>query len=515
MDRNYRALLIGSGYAKLPGTDNDVKRMSKMLEEYNFDPSNQIKLYGKEATRKNILCSWEKLISQCSKNDAVVIYYSGHGGLAEKSSENSRSGHHRPQQEEKAPVRIQFLLPIDYEPDADHWTGIFDAELSKLLFDTTQKTRNVTYILDCCHASRLGRAPEGFKVWNKSYTDGEYDKILKFRSSLHQETLLEGDAWANPSVVRIYAAADHKQAWQYKKQGLEVGIFTDQLIRVMSGQKGQSSWNNLMSEVRALINQLYEKSASEEPQRPRSAGADSRKPFSMDIDWSRVFIARKIKNNQWLIEGGKLHGIVKDSEFVLSPFSPDNNHESDKDPATSIMTIENVDCFASEAETNDRVKYKIGIARLKRMTPTFKMYCPEDLSVDRLLDKTGVFAQCASEEDCDVRIVTEEIDGTERLQLYGKRSVLLKSVLAPATENEIERLLSVARRYIQGEHLRQLSKGTGLEQFDPKVSIEIGKIHNRAREPIYKVTSNDVPDNAGEKYIHSPTLFEKMKIDLF
>lgn len=129
-----RALLIGSSYDNLPGTENDVNTVADLLRRHGFDVDNETyvkKLCGNDATRPKILDAWEELISNSSWDDVVIIYYSGHGGLA-KSSGSDPS----PQR----PSRIQFLVPTDFDLNAEDWKGILDDEISQLLLRTTGKT---------------------------------------------------------------------------------------------------------------------------------------------------------------------------------------------------------------------------------------------------------------------------------------------------------------------------------------------------------------------------------------
>ena len=81
-----RALLIGSSYEGLPGTENDVATMAEVLRSHGFhvdDPNYVKKLCGSDATLKKILQAWEDMIESTDWDDVVVMYYSGHGRLAQ------------------------------------------------------------------------------------------------------------------------------------------------------------------------------------------------------------------------------------------------------------------------------------------------------------------------------------------------------------------------------------------------------------------------------------------------
>jgi hypothetical protein len=148
-----RALLIGSPYGGLQGTSNDVEMMSGVLESRGFSV---MQCYKESATRDGILSAWEQLTSESSEDDIVVIYYSGHGGLADSEP---RTIDEQPTWPEK-PWRFQFIVPWDYDQTTEEdFRGISDIEISHMLQGTTKRTQNVTIILDCCHSARLARDP--------------------------------------------------------------------------------------------------------------------------------------------------------------------------------------------------------------------------------------------------------------------------------------------------------------------------------------------------------------------
>lgn len=81
----YIAFVIGinsySGYWRpLNNALNDARGMAEILKnEYKFDEV--ITLYDKDATRKNIIQKFEWLANNLSKEDNLLIFYSGHGQL--------------------------------------------------------------------------------------------------------------------------------------------------------------------------------------------------------------------------------------------------------------------------------------------------------------------------------------------------------------------------------------------------------------------------------------------------
>lgn len=325
-----RALLIGSSYGGLPGTENDVNTMVRILKRYGFDSTKDItKLCGRDATRHNILTEWNRLTTETIQiGDTVVIYYSGHGGLAEPPHDSSKNF-------DQEPNRIQFLVPYDFDDKMEHWNGILDAELSLLLLKTTARTANVTYILDCCHSARLGRAPNGSHQPQAKVLKFNYELILDHMKQLRNEKkLLESEFWINPDVVRIAAAGDREAAWQHRNaSGQDVGIMTEKLDALMNGPGSQLSWRSVMLGIKALVELEFPN--DKDSQQPRSAGADMRIPFSLIRRSSRALIAL-VGDEYTLIEGGAVHGIEKGDEFTLIPFRSQEDAESTAPTDTQV-----------------------------------------------------------------------------------------------------------------------------------------------------------------------------------
>ncbi|KAI8183027.1 hypothetical protein K4K54_002124 [Colletotrichum sp. SAR 10_86] len=280
-----RALLIGSPVHGLKGTDNDLKTMAKLLKSHGFDVGNDAyvkTLFRETATRQNILAAWDALIINASRDDTVVIYYSGHGVCIESDGPSQKSG---------SPSKIQFIVPYDFDCSLTTWKGILDGELSLLLRRTTGKTRNVTYILDCCHSARLGRKlgdvsfePKAFGLPKSLYTD-----LFEIMERLKQAgKLTEDHLETNRHAVRIAAAATDETAWEYHEDGHNyMGLLTKNLDRALTNSSRQRSWRDVMLEVGILVGQDHPGGN----QHPRSAGPDNRKPFSMTTTTTGALLA--------------------------------------------------------------------------------------------------------------------------------------------------------------------------------------------------------------------------------
>ena len=141
MEGARHALLIGCPTGGLQGVATDICRMRDELEARGFACCDCV---GVGATREAIFMALAVLRDTAEEHDAVVIYYTGHGGrcfLADGSGL-------RP--------AWSYLVPSGHCFETN-FQGIADFELSALVREISAKTPNVTVILDCCHSSQLCR----------------------------------------------------------------------------------------------------------------------------------------------------------------------------------------------------------------------------------------------------------------------------------------------------------------------------------------------------------------------
>jgi len=139
-EARYRALIIGNNQYQDPeGIWNnlntpiaDALSMATLLEqEYSFQEIEVLK----NATRREIVKSFNHLISTAQKNDSVLIYYAGHGFL-------------------KPATREAFWVPVDSEglDDSSYLSNTIIKEKLKII---AHKTKHVLLISDSCFSGTL------------------------------------------------------------------------------------------------------------------------------------------------------------------------------------------------------------------------------------------------------------------------------------------------------------------------------------------------------------------------
>lgn len=311
MSATKRAILIGSRTGVLEGTENDVEMMTGVLKKYGFELQCCL---GSNATRDGVLAAWQELISSSSADDAVVIYYSGHGALADYDEPDEREDHHQKKSE-------KYILPTDFELSTDDdFRGILDIEMSYMLRNTTERTRNVTIILDCCFSSRMVRGPNGIKLVSKCWPTDEKYNISKHVERLRRDGKLQGNLFieGNPDAVRIAAASPTEKAYEYINQkGQAVGLLTETLAEALNETFGKEvSWRTTLLRVCEIVQTKFLE--PEYLQHPQAEGPDTRIPFSTKQMLSGAkFI--KMENGEAIIDAGSVAGVREADIYAIMP----------------------------------------------------------------------------------------------------------------------------------------------------------------------------------------------------
>jgi uncharacterized caspase-like protein len=216
-----KALLIGAQTQGLSGVLNDVTAMGLALAQRGFLVD---RLVTPDATRERILDAYDELIARARPDDAIVIYYSGHGGRL-------------PAQDGPD---LQFIVPDDYDDSAeDDFRGITGVEQSVLLSRLTDITHNVTVIHDCCHAAHMSRTGSRVRALIRPAPQqrrATYEAVSRHIARLvgdglpvHRRPLV-----GNPHAVRVVACAPWESAYEStNRDSVQMGLFTDALTRAM------------------------------------------------------------------------------------------------------------------------------------------------------------------------------------------------------------------------------------------------------------------------------------------
>jgi hypothetical protein len=298
-----RALLLGCPGPGLSGVEADVAAMTALLDRYAFTDTSPL-LGG---TRDAILAAIRGLIDRSAPGDAVVLYYSGHGWRVDVPADRRRGGS----------ADFQGIAPADlHATTATDFRGILADELTGLIDELTEKTANVTVILDCCHATGAVRSEAspsprpGLRALPVPWTIQPAELVASLRArGLVRE---RRDPETNPLAVRLFACRPHEQASEDPRQ--PGGLLTRALVAALAAcDHGDVVWEDLGRSVDARVR------AIKPAQHPVVVGPARRRLFSLETrtrDGATATFARD--GAQWIV-GGALLDHRPGDRFVAVP----------------------------------------------------------------------------------------------------------------------------------------------------------------------------------------------------
>ena len=303
-----RALLIGIDEYKAPdvpdlrGCENDVELMrATLLDKFNVLPENVKMLKNEQATRQGIILAIQRhLIEKTQTGDIVILHYSGHGSQMVDSSKDEIDGYD------------ESLVAHDSRTE-----GVFDIsddEISGLLNQLTEKTKNVTFIFDSCHSGSAARGgntvrmikadtrplppAESFAANTRGTGEGETD----FRQNGSDYVLISGCRATELSNEAMFAGRRH-------------GVMTWFLVQALRAANNHSTYKSVMDEVRAEATARY---ASQHPQ--LEGPGINLAVFGTDRITTRPSVlVESVDGRRVKIGGGKIYGLSVDSVLDVYP----------------------------------------------------------------------------------------------------------------------------------------------------------------------------------------------------
>ncbi|KAK3317362.1 caspase domain-containing protein [Cercophora scortea] len=466
-----RALLIGSPYGGLRGPSNDVDKMTAVLGAMGFAIS---KCCGIQATRDGIIHAWRDLIHETSQGDVVVVYYSGHGGLVEAPQITA---------DLHEPWRYQFLVPIDYDNRSERgFNGILDVELSLLLREATDKTRNVTVVLDCCHSGRMSRNPSyGNRAVPRQLPEVCHQDISTYLETLMQTHQLKGKPYleGNPYAVRIAAAATSETAWERESPGGScAGAMTEALCRALQESREQEvSWRTTMIRVSELVGLEFPE------QHPQVEGPSTRLQFSLEHASSGA-LAIQVHDGIGLIQAGRVAGVRVGNVYSVMPFGTDVPR-ADAQIGTATVTI------AGSFKARAQLTYNPGrsvpkegaLAFLQKEALTrWPVACtPQIPSLLVAIDNSPYLRRLDQGEEGETPLLYIEQINQSVCLLTGQRVLLAsREVDTPTATASYTKLIQAAETKAKAHHLQTLQCGDTRDKLFHSLSVEFGTVESGA-----------------------------------
>lgn len=445
-----------------------------------------------EATRQGILDNWKELTERTMPGDAVVFYYSGHGALVKPDSSEDR--------DRTQSALVQFILPMDYDKtQTNDFKGILDAEMSHFLWQITAKTKNVTVILDCCHAGRMARnpklGPHSSPKFLSAVPHHDIDMLLR---RFFQDTPLDSNGYpgGNRFTVRIVAGTQGETAWEHEDQENKWhGALRKALVVSLEEAAGKSiSWHTSMIRVRDIL------AEGGSPGHPNAEGPSKRIHFTLD-ERDPVEFSFRSRDGVVIIESGRVAGHFKDDVFAFLPHGSES-----PDAWVAKSKVSSVDGFESKADIievrSSEATLELGVAVLiGRALRTSPIETPPHMS--------GLLA--AFESSKFVRASTS--DEKERLpsvRLAGGLAVLYDEAgveVFCSPSDQTRQITRAAEQLVRAKLFRNL-RPEALEELEHKLEIQFDVVVAGQRRPISSngqsyVSEGDVAciwlDNKGER----------------
>ncbi len=168
-----KALLVGiNDYPdpdkQLNGCVNDVFRMSEVLQEMGFDPSDIKTVINERATSQNLRIMMDWLLKDAKDGDNLFFFYSGHGAQIPSTEIDGEDSDH-----------LDECL-VTYDFDWKRENAYTDKEFLKSYSQLSYGV-DFTTILDCCHSGGMTR-DVGNKARGVSPPDDIRHRLIKWDS---------------------------------------------------------------------------------------------------------------------------------------------------------------------------------------------------------------------------------------------------------------------------------------------------------------------------------------------
>lgn len=468
-----RALLIGSPFGGLTGVGNDIEAMAELLSTRGFQTE---RCCDEKATRDGILEAWRRLVRDAGADDAVGIYYSGHGGLAEAAQAEVRPG-------EWQPWRYQFIVPTDFDRTTDsEFRGISSPELSRLLRDLTAKTRNVTVILDCCHAARMSR---DLDLTPKALPRAQYLGVAAHIERLRAEGLLAGATFneGNPDAVRVVAAAPTESAYEYTNpHGRRTGVLTEALgIALAAANDYPVSWRTVLLRVRERVLAVVRQ------QHPDVEGPVNRLLFKLEaVDASGVLGIGLVVGRP-VLHGGRIAGVEEGDVYSVMPHGAERADQGAQIADATVLRVRGDTAAVKLSPEHAKVPEEGALAfpvrkALRRWAVRIEGDAPIAGKLRACLDKSAFVREADAKQEAELSLATVKLSGNELVLLDRGGLPLVKP--RPADEKAVGDTVVNLDNLARAQHLIALQGGTDAYALDIPVIAELGRVEAGAKAPL-------------------------------
>jgi hypothetical protein len=467
-----RALLIGCQTGALRGVHADVELMASLLESLGLAATTLVQA---QATRDGIRDAYRGLIDDTAAGDAAVVYYSGHG---------ARFKNPTAAQDPSEPKWLQYLCPTDIDdPSGGGFRGLLAEELSQLQWALTEKTDNVTTILDCCHAARMSRDPAALPKARERAGTFPWTAVRAAWQAV-RATPLAGDARvdSNPSAIRIVACAPDESAFELETTafGSPHGALTSTLVGLLRQPgSGALTWHQLIGLLRPAVIDLVPN------QRPEVEGrAIDRYLFDTRERQATGVLTVLVDGGAAVIDGASLFGICEgDTYAIVAP-------GGDPEAPLAIAIVDSI--------VGARARLQLDGASPSDLPKGAEAH-PREVALGRRPvaivpaggPHTGVVADALSRSPhlrvaatAEPVIATIRLDADGGMRLFDAQGEPFSATSRPVTDSVIDLLGMDLQQLARAAHLRNLASGTGEAKLDEEMALEYSLLTDDIEQPL-------------------------------
>ncbi|MEO0984404.1 MAG: caspase family protein [Cyanobacteria bacterium J06639_14] len=265
------ALLVGINdypedglFPPLYGCVNDVELQYHLLvHRFGFKPSDIVRLTDQQATRQEILNTFEEhLIKQAKPGDVVVFHFSGHGSRVADPDRDFPDGLNG------TLVPVDSLLPEGFPRVGGPVQDITGHTL--FLLGSALATENFTMVLDSCHSggaqrgNLIIRSREGGSSLTMSDAELAYQEQWLARLAMSPETFISRRREGIAQGVAIASAKRDQFAADAPFEDFHAGAFTYVLTQYLWQQTGTTDFSSTLGNVGRTTTQVS--FSAQEPQ---------------------------------------------------------------------------------------------------------------------------------------------------------------------------------------------------------------------------------------------------------
>lgn len=348
----------------LKGCVNDVDAMEKFLTEgFEHLEPNVKRLTNQDATRENLIRSFQDHLGNAGEADIVFFYYSGHGSYENTSPEF-----------ETYDSKNQNETLVCYDSRLKGHFDLADKEIAVLLSRLHASAQKVL-ILDSCHSGSITRGDDDEVTRQepaREYAGGIYRRPLETylldndNYYLNQKAQGQVKIPITPHLLMSACSRDEKALEKIPENSdKRRGLFSTHLLDVLKANNAKISYNDLYLQTRiAVVKDRKKQTPTLDPQFGFNANLGFLSDSTVNPRRYAVLWDRGLK-----LQLGQTHGFLPDNTDDIAEISvrlfPQGEAEHPGLPATitEIMATES-QLLATDADPN--ITYEAEIVGLPK-----------------------------------------------------------------------------------------------------------------------------------------------------